>query len=147
MKKLKQQKGSITLFALISMLFFVLFLTGMYMLSSLGEQTGLAETAKIKEIYEKDINNINNVYATLNNQVKENEPNYKDTGLIPVTIQEDGTLNEADTTNHNWYSYTKEKNNWANAKTEDGSLFVWIPRFAYKITYSNNTNKSQGRNH
>ena len=24
---------------------------------------------------------------------------------------------------------------WANAKTNDGSMFVWIPRYAYKITY------------
>lgn len=34
MGKLKQEKGSITLFVLISMLFFVLFLAGMYMLNA-----------------------------------------------------------------------------------------------------------------
>ena len=26
-------------------------------------------------------------------------------------------------------------NKWANAMTADGSMFVWIPRYAYKITY------------
>lgn len=31
-----------------------------------------------------------------------------------------------------WYDYSKK--NWANAKTSDGSYWVWIPRFAYKIT-------------
>ena len=64
MKRLKEEKGSITLFVLVSMLFFVLFLAGMYMLSNAKEQTGISETAKIKQIYEKDVNNIDNVYAT-----------------------------------------------------------------------------------
>ena len=35
-------------------------------------------------------------------------------------------------TNKEWYNYENSK--WANAKTEDGSYWVWIPRFEYKIT-------------
>ena len=31
-----------------------------------------------------------------------------------------------------WYDY--ENKEWANAKTADGSMWVWIPRFAYSIT-------------
>lgn len=31
-----------------------------------------------------------------------------------------------------WYDYSAKK--WANAKTADGSYWVWIPRYAYKIT-------------
>ena len=31
-----------------------------------------------------------------------------------------------------WYDYTSKK--WANAKTSDGSMWVWIPRYAYSIT-------------
>ena len=31
-----------------------------------------------------------------------------------------------------WYDYSAKK--WANAKTADGSMWVWIPRFAYSIT-------------
>ena len=31
-----------------------------------------------------------------------------------------------------WYDYAKQL--WANVKTADGSYFVWIPRYAYKIT-------------
>ena len=42
----------------------------------------------------------------------------------------------------NWYDY--KKSYWANAVTEDGSYWVWIPRFAYKITYKNASDKSQG---
>ena len=37
-----------------------------------------------------------------------------------------------------WYDYSKK--NWANAKTSDGSYWVWIPRFAYKITSNLYTN-------
>ena len=33
---------------------------------------------------------------------------------------------------------------WANAMTKDGSMWVWIPRYAYKITYKNSTDKSKG---
>lgn len=32
-----------------------------------------------------------------------------------------------------WYNYTKEDKRWANARTPDGSLWVWIPRFEYDI--------------
>ena len=31
-----------------------------------------------------------------------------------------------------WYDYLSKK--WANAKTSDGSMWVWIPRYAYSIT-------------
>ena len=32
---------------------------------------------------------------------------------------------------------------WANAMTKDGSMWVWIPRYAYKITYKS-SNKGEG---
>ena len=31
-----------------------------------------------------------------------------------------------------WYDYANKK--WANAQTADGSMWVWIPRYEYKIT-------------
>lgn len=65
MKKIREEKGSITLFVLVAMLFFMLFLVGMYMLSARRETGTLSETARIKEIYEKDMNQIDDVYATL----------------------------------------------------------------------------------
>ena len=42
-----------------------------------------------------------------------------------------------------WYNYTAQAGNtesggtskWANAKTSDGSYWVWIPRYAYRIVY------------
>ena len=50
--------------------------------------------------------------------------------------------NEQGFDNNNWYNYDKSR--WANAETEDGSMWVWIPRYAYKITYKNPSNKSEG---
>ncbi len=41
-----------------------------------------------------------------------------------------------------WYDYGNKK--WANSTTEDGSMWVWIPRFAYKITYEDPSDKSKG---
>ena len=42
-----------------------------------------------------------------------------------------------------WYSYTAQEgattsggtSKWANARTSDGSYWVWIPRYAYRIVY------------
>ena len=38
---------------------------------------------------------------------------------------------------NNWYDYNSSK--WANAMTEDGSMWVWIPRFAYTLNETNQT--------
>ncbi len=39
----------------------------------------------------------------------------------------------ADITKEEWYSYDGNENHWANAQTQEGSMWVWIPRYAYKI--------------
>ena len=43
----------------------------------------------------------------------------------------------SDSGKNDWYNYSEKK--WANAQTEDGSMWVWIPRYAYKINKSNQT--------
>ncbi len=159
---LKQEKGSITLFVLIAMLFFTIYLIGMYILSTNSESSQIEEMAKIKEIYEEGVNNIEDIYATLekremeNNEKeialdgswsstnKVNKPNLENTGLQPVIINADGTTAKPDSKTENWYSYDGVENKWANAQTADGSIWVWIPRYAYKITYNDSSDKSQG---
>ena len=49
---------------------------------------------------------------------------------------------EDTTASVSYYSYKSGSGNadntssrWANAKNSDGSYFVWIPRFAYRIVY------------
>ena len=45
---------------------------------------------------------------------------------------------DIDENSSEWYNYSTKL--WANAKDDKGSYFVWIPRYAYKITYySDNT--------
>ncbi len=39
-------------------------------------------------------------------------------------------------------AYTQIGSKWANAMTTDGSMWVWIPRYAYKITEGYHTNKA-----
>lgn len=58
-------------------------------------------------------------------------------------IKYNGTIETITTSSdEEWYDYraiTGTEDNttskWANAKNSDGSYFVWIPRYAYRITY------------
>ena len=64
------------------------------------------------------------------------------TGMTPIkfTDPEDNKEGETEKTTYtdkNWYDYTTKK--WANAQTEDGSMWVWIPRYAYRINSSTQT--------
>jgi hypothetical protein len=52
------------------------------------------------------------------------------TGMTPIkwsgTTMVDTTASDTD-----WYDYSAKQ--WANARTADGSMWVWIPRYEYKI--------------
>ena len=70
-------------------------------------------------------------------------------GVATVALGEDDSntvqnVSDEEIQKDNWYNYSKDGNSqWANAKTEDGSMWVWIPRFAYNIKYNNTANKSE----
>lgn len=75
-----------------------------------------------------------------------NSPSPYLAGMTKVTWTEgaDHSATEDETANANWYSYAagtgttdNRSSRWANAKNSDGSYFVWIPRYAYRITYYN----------
>lgn len=51
-------------------------------------------------------------------------------GMTAITF--DGNPVE-DIYKDNWYSYNENSLSFARVKTEDGKIFVWIPRFAYGI--------------
>ena len=69
--------------------------------------------------------------------------------LTPIKWN-DYTETETTSDDADWYSYERQSgttesggtSRWANAKNSDGSYFVWIPRFAYKITYYTDANKT-----
>ena len=53
------------------------------------------------------------------------------TGMTPIKWNGSSWVNTTGS-DPEWYDYTATK--WANAKTSDGSMWVWIPRYAYSIT-------------
>ena len=71
-----------------------------------------------------------------NEEQKVNAPVLKQ-GMTPVKFEVDekdtSKMKTVETTadDKDWYNYKNKQ--WANAKTEDGSLWVWIPRYAYRI--------------
>ena len=72
-------------------------------------------------------------------------------GMTPIKWTGNGDTGFEETQSYDvdWYSYTDTSSapntsKWANAKTNDGSMWVWIPRYAYKITYTNSSNRGQG---
>ena len=79
--------------------------------------------------------------------------------LIPVTIDESGTITKVSKDNPEWYNYCEKR--WANAvilndevqAPEDGgtielseieSMFVWIPKYKYRLWNVETTNENVG---
>lgn len=53
------------------------------------------------------------------------------TGMTPIKWNGSAWI-ETTSSDSEWYDYTNKE--WANAITEDGSMWVWIPRYIYKIS-------------
>ena len=68
--------------------------------------------------------------GSYNNDKGVNTPNIGE-GMTPIKWN-GSTWVETTGNDPEWYDYTAKK--WANAKTSDGSMWVWIPRYAYSIT-------------
>ena len=58
-----------------------------------------------------------------------NTPNLGE-GMTPIKWNGSSWV-ETTGSDSDWYDYSAKK--WANAKTADGSMWVWIPRYAYSI--------------
>ena len=69
-QKIKQEKGSITLYVLISMFFFIVVVLGIYFNSDSKMQKQNKEIEKIQKEYEKE--NINDVYEKAYNKYMQN---------------------------------------------------------------------------
>ena len=161
---LKRKEKGITLIALVITIIVLLILAGVSIAMLTGENGILTQAKRAKEETERaqeEEENILNSYedylsqATNGGYVESkgvNAPVLKD-GMELVTYNEE-TKNWETNNSSSAYDYVAgegtEDNNlsrWANAKlTIDGveSYFVWIPRYAYKITYNNPDDISQG---
>ena len=161
---LKRKEKGITLIALVITIIVLLILAGVSIAMLTGENGILTQAKRAKEETERaqeEEENILNSYEDYLSQATNggyieskgvNAPVLKD-GMELVTYNEE--TGEWDTNNSSSaYDYvagegTEDNNSsrWANAKlTIDGvdSYFVWIPRYAYKITYNNPDNISEG---
>ena len=131
--------------------------SGTYTITVTGTKDGITKTVSKKQKIEmsmattttqfsKKYGVIDIIWLDTNNQVI-NTPMSPASYLSGLTaIKHDGTdWAVADTTNtgNDWYNYVAQtgkedgkSSKWANARTSDGNAyFVWIPRYAYKITY------------
>ena len=81
-----------------------------------------------------------------------NTPDLQDGALTPVKWVEEpagsGTYTMQETTAEDpeWYDYSTTAKKWANAITSDGSIWVWVPRYAYQISTNYHTNSETGGN-
>ena len=152
---MRKQKG-ITLIALVVTIIILIILSGVSINLVLGENGIITIAKRAKENMElaqiEEEKELNELYAQLEAESSENKINKANapkllTGMTPIkfempTATAMGTVVQTTAKDTDWYEYgtTYDETNdtttkrWANAQTEDGSMWVWIPRFAYKIT-------------
>ena len=170
MKNFRSNKGSITLFVLLSCLFFLVLVTSTTIYVKNKSIAQDSQYQQIKEKYAKrpveidahpnsdtetdttfstNYGRIDVIWLDTNNKVisNPNEPilTYGSNSMDAVIYDESISdfVKTADKAKGKWYDYNGEKdgdsvvqgNRWANAITANGSYFVWIPRYAYRITY------------
>ena len=146
MKKFIKNNG-ITLVALVVTIVVLLILAGVSISLVLGDNGLISQAKQSANATKEAVENDYNMLEKLESQIadfsseynKVNKPKLK-TGMTPVYFVENGSTYETKTTNEsdsNWYDY--EAKHWANAQTADGSMWVWIPRFAYKLNNDNKT--------
>ncbi len=149
MKKLfKNDKNhGITLIALVVTIVVLLILAGVTITFVLGEG-GILDMAKeaaektnkaIQEdqrLYGDLVTDIDNLLSNLTTNGsfdeigKVNSPKLG-TGMKAIVWNEESQTWITPKTNEEWYNYDEHR--WANAQTSDGSMWVWIPRYAYQI--------------
>ena len=158
MLKINKSNNGITLVALVVTIIILLILATI----SIQSLTNTGLFSKAKEARDKTANAAENQAKILNeyedelNKYVSDNKNKTDwtgkvnkpklmTGMTAIKFNEpagdekakEGSTVKTTDTDNNWYDYDAKK--WANAQTQDGSMWVWIPRFAYKINSSNKT--------
>ena len=155
---LKNENKGITLVALVITIIILLILATI----SIQSLTNTGLFAKAQEAKEKTQNAEENQARTLNEYEDElnkyvsdnkdktawtgkvNKPKLM-TGMAAIKFIDptgdekanEGSIVKTTDTDTAWYDYDAKK--WANAQTQDGSMWVWIPRFAYKVNSSTQT--------
>lgn len=138
---------------------FIINRTGSYTIKVIGIKDGISKiatkTQEIKltmqtieeaEMFSKANGIIDIVWLDMQNNVIDNPISPKEylSGLTAIKHNgEDWVLADEENNQNDWYDYREQvgindtkTSVWANARSEDSNAyFVWIPRYAYKITY------------
>ena len=147
--KLIKEENGITLVALIVTVVIIVILAGVSVKLLTGNNGLIGIARNKKEDIDLTINAQEEEIRRLEGgEGKENRPNSPVllTGMTPIkftmpTDEKMGKIVETTAGDSDWYEYgtTYETRRWANAKTEDGSMWVWIPRFAYRVNKESET--------
>jgi len=154
--KMENNAKGITLISLVITIIVLLILAGVTINLTLGEN-GIFRVAEqaarnYKDAEEKELWLLDQFSVELGTNFEYsategvNKPKILD-GMTPIkfTTPVGTTKGETVITNENdteWYSYANKQ--WANAQTQDGSMWVWIPRYAYRMVYNDANDKSAG---
>ncbi len=138
-----KSKKAITLVALVVTIVVLILLAGVSINLVIGNN-GIMQKAKeakegMEQAAKEEQEGLSALEERLNSLNTANAPVLL-TGMTPIkfttpTKDKMGETVETTADDADWYSYgvkTEEKK-WANAKTQDGSMWVWIPRFAYRV--------------
>ena len=138
-----KSKKAITLVALVVTIVVLILLAGVSINLVIGNNGIMQKALKAKKDMEQaakeEQEGLSALEERLNSLNTANAPVLL-TGMTPIkftTPTEDKMGETVETTadDTDWYSYgvKAEEKKWANAKTQDGSMWVWIPRFAYRV--------------
>ena len=146
MKEKTKQKG-VTLIALVITIIVLIILAGVAINALVGENGIITQAQRAKDDTEQGKREEQGGLLSLEQQIDAalgqtyitekgvNKP-VLTAGMSPIKFtepnsSEKGKAEKTESSNTDWYDYNGKK--WANAQTEDGSMWVWIPRFAYKV--------------
>ena len=138
-----KSKKAITLVALVVTIVVLILLAGVSINLVIGNNGLMQKALKAKKDMEQaakeEQEGLSALEERLNSLNTANAPVLL-TGMTPIkftmpTDSKMGEIIETTADDADWYSYgvKAEEKKWANAKTQDGSMWVWIPRFAYRV--------------
>ena len=146
MQKKWKEKG-VTLIALVITIIVLIILAGVAINALIGENGIITQAQRAKDETEQGKRDEQGGLLSLEQQIDEaigqtyiaekgvNKP-VLTSGMTPIkfiepTTSEKGKVDKTNSGDSSWYDYNAKK--WANTQTEDGSMWVWIPRYAYKV--------------
>ena len=146
MQRKWKEKG-VTLIALVITIIVLIILAGVTINALVGENGIITQAQKAKNDTEQGKKEEESGLLRLEEQINQaigesfntqkgvNRP-VLTTGMTPIkftdpTTSEKGKVEKTNSGDSSWYDYHGKK--WANSQTEDGSMWVWIPRYAYRV--------------